>query len=118
MDLAEAEQMLEIKDEDIKAIRRSRDSSWVLRGLISLAVAILSFLVGYVIGRASDSGGSSYPYGAALLASATVGHRKRIPFLFIALLAVLSVFSLSFGLSAGTPNLGVVTYYGSYSPKA
>ena len=118
MNLAEADKKLEIKDEDIKAIRRSRDPSWVLRGLISLAVAILSFLVGYVIGRVNDTGGSVYPFGAALMASATVGHRKRIPILFIALLAVLSIFSLSFGLSAGSPNFGVVTYYGSYSPKA
>lgn len=118
MDLVEAEHELEIKEEDLKAIRRAKDSSWVQRGFISLAVAILSFLVGYVIGRASDTGGSSYPYGAVLLASAAVGHRKRIPFVFIALLAVLSFFSFSFGLVAGSPSFGVVTYYGSYSTEA
>jgi hypothetical protein len=117
MDLVEAEQKLEIKDEDINAIRRAKDPNWVLRGLIAIAVAFLSFLIGFVVGRVSDTGSSNYPYGTLLLASAAVGSRKRIPVLFIALLAVLSFISLNFGLAEGSPNFGVVTYYGSYSPE-
>jgi hypothetical protein len=116
--LCEAQSTLEIRDEDIRAIRRSKNPNWVLRGIIALSAAVVSFLSGYVVGSATEPGVSNYPYGAAVLASAAAGQRKRIPVLFVAILAALSLLSFFFGYATGDkPALGIVTYYGSYSPK-
>lgn len=74
--------------------------------------------MGVIIGNASETGNSNYPYGAMLLAANASVRRKRIPFLFILLLAILSFFSFSLGLATSSgPSFGVVIYYGSYSPK-
>jgi hypothetical protein len=118
MSLEEAEQKLAIKEEDLKAIRRANDPNWVLRGLIVLAVSIVTFVIGFIAGNANPSVGSNYPYAGAMMSSQAAGGMRRVPVLFIAILAALSFISFSFGLAVGNrENLGVVILYGPYSQK-
>jgi nicotinamide riboside transporter PnuC len=117
MNLDEARKELNIQDDDLAAIRRKKDPNWLVRGVITLAVVVVSYIVGYFAASASSSGTSPYPYGMAAIAPLAVAQKRRVPWLFVIVLAVLSFISISVGVVSNSETFGVVTYYGAFSRK-
>lgn len=115
MNLEEATDELEIRDDDLKAIREAKDPNWLLRGLVTVAVIIVSTVLGILAGK--SSGASGYPYGALYLAPFAAVRRRRVPWLFVICLAVLSFISFSIGVASNDQTFGIVTYYGTFSRK-
>jgi threonine/homoserine/homoserine lactone efflux protein len=114
MNLEESRDQLGINDGDMSAIRRAKDPNWLIRGIITLVVILASFLSGVALGAANPP--SAYPFAASFTPLVRSG-KIRIPWLFIAVLAVISFVSLSIGVAANSESFGVTTYYGAFSRK-
>jgi hypothetical protein len=115
MSLDEARNEIGVTDADLARIRATKDPNWLLRGIITLAVAISSFVMGYALGSRYSSS-DSYPYASLGIPVMLTARKTRVPWLFVAILAVISFAAFSIGVYAsGGPSLGVATYYGVFS---
>ncbi len=114
MNLEESRDQLGINDNDMSAIRRTKEPKWLVRGIITLAVIMVSFLSGAALGATQSP--SPYPFAASFTPLVRSG-KIRIPWLFIVVLAVISFVSVSIGLATTDHTFGVTTYYGAFSRK-
>ena len=112
--LGNAREQLGVRDEDFALIRRTKDPNWLFRLLLGAVIAIASFVVGYSVGRETESG---YPYLSISLVSAVGVGRRKVPWVLLIVLPVLAFFWFGAGVIAGHPTFGEGTYYGVFGKK-
>lgn len=114
-DLQDVREGLEVSTADVREMRKTAGHerrARLLKALIGALVAVLSFILGYVIEASSSS--SSYPYSALPGPALGLALRKRRSWLASIVIALIGVLMFTAGVFAGNSSIGIVTYYGAY----
>jgi hypothetical protein len=95
--LLEIGNKLNISANEIKNIQKGYITSKILYPIITIIIAIITFILGYFIGHSTCSSGDVYPYisGAFSPLGIKQGKKSKIATLLIAAIGILLAFKLS-----------------------
>lgn len=110
--LKEIGKKLDISEQDIRGLRKKGIARYILYWIIGIIVAILSFLVGFFIGRGTcpSVSGGGYPFAAGIVIPSMISSKKKST-----KIAVLLISAVAFLVALkGMPVFGQAIKYNVY----